>query len=309
MRKRTPPDKYINKLECKRTKNEHKQIPNNCLYCVAVANFCQGLWIMYNWLMKLTILGSGTYQPEKDRVGSGYLIETGQSKICFDFGRGVINRLLESGVHVNQIEAIFISHWHIDHIADLAPLIHITIAAPADLATDWISRKTPLKVYGPKGTIEKVRMLKEIGLLSHKEAPEMEVFELKPGEETKGGDWRLKAYEAIHNPGSFPLAYRLESGGKSFAYSGDSTESEGLRKALQGADLGVIEAGWPEEVEPKTHLTGQRTGKFAQEAGVKKLVLTHVAPYYLKNFDPVSDAKKFFKGEVILAKDLLEIEV
>ena len=259
--------------------------------------------------MKLTILGSGTYQPEKDRVGSGYLIETGKSKICFDFGRGVINRLLEVGVHVNQIDAIFISHWHIDHIADIAPLIHITIAAPADLATDWIPRKSPLKIYGPKGTIEKVQALKEIGLLGHKEAPEMEVFELKAGDEIQEKDWKVKVFDAVHNPNSYPLAYRLESEDKIFAYSGDTTVCDGLKAAVQNADLAVIEAGWQEEVDSKTHMTGSKTAKLAQESGVKKLVMTHIAPYYLKNFDPKKDAEKYFKGEVILARDLLKIKI
>jgi len=257
--------------------------------------------------MKLTILGSGTYQPEKDRVGSGYLIETGKSKICFDFGRGVINRLLEAGVHVNQIDAIFISHWHIDHIADIAPLIHITIAAPADLATDWIPRKSHLKIYGPKGTIEKVQALKEIGLLGHKSAPEMEIFDIKAGDNIKSDNWQVKAFDVIHNPNSNPLGYRLESEGRVFAYSGDTGVCEGLKQTISKADLAVVEAGWPEEVKPKTHMTGPQAGKIAQESEVKKLVLTHMAPYYLKNFDPQKDAQKYFKGEVILARDLIKI--
>lgn len=259
--------------------------------------------------MKLTILGSGTYQPEKDRVGSSYLIETNKSKICFDFGRGAVGRLLEAGIHVNQIDAVFISHWHPDHISDLLPLIHITIAAPADLATDWIERKSPLKIYGPQGTVEKVQALKAVTLLDGRDDPELAVFDIKAGDIIKGADWSIQAFDALHNKNSNPLLYRLESGGKVFAYSGDTTVCDGLKSAIKNADLALIEAGWPEKIDPKTHLTGERTGKVAQEGNVKKLVITHMAPYYLKNFSPKKDAEKYFKGEVIVAKDLLEVEI
>ena len=93
------------------------------------------------------------------------------------------------------------------------------------------------------------------------------------------------------------------------AYSGDTIESEGLAKAISNADLAIIEAAWPDEVKPKTHFTGWRAGKFAQENGVKKLVITHMAPLYLQKFNPKADAEKEFKGEVVVAKDLLEINI
>jgi ribonuclease BN (tRNA processing enzyme) len=106
-----------------------------------------------------------------------------------------------------------------------------------------------------------------------------------------------------------PLCYRLEAEGKVFAYSGDTVESDGLAKAIKNADLAIVEAAWPDEVQPKTHFTGVRAGKFAQENGVKKLVITHMAPLYMQKYEPKADAEKEFKGEVILAKDLLKIKL
>jgi len=258
--------------------------------------------------MKLTILGSGTYQPELDRHGSAYLIETRKSKICFDFGRGAIDQLLKVGLQVNQIDAIFITHWHPDHISDLLPLLHITLAAPADLTVDWLPRKEPLKIYGPKETKERLNYLRKAASLDHHEMDMVEVYGIED-EEVKGADWTVKPYLAKHNPETTSLCYRLESEGKIFAYSGDTIESEGLNKAARDADLAVIEAGWPEEVKPKTHLTGERAGKIARGQNVKKLVLTHMSPYYMKKFNPLKDAQKYFKGEINLAKDLMENEV
>lgn len=258
--------------------------------------------------MKLTILGAGTYQPELERHSAAYLIETDKAKICFDFGRGAIDQLLQLGVHVNQIDAIFISHWHSDHISDLLPLLHITIAAPADLVADWIPRKKPLKIYGPDRPLERIEFLMKVSYLDYSKLDNIEVKEISE-DVIKGDHWTIKSYLAKHNPETESLCFRLESGDKILAYSGDTTDCEGLRKAIKNVDLAMIEAGWPEKVKPKTHLTGLRAGKIAQEENVKKLVLTHVAPYYLKNGNPVQDAAKYFKGGIVLAQDLLKIDI
>lgn len=257
--------------------------------------------------MKLTILGSGTYQPELERHSSAYLIETNNTKVCFDFGRGAIDNLLKIGIAITEIDAIFISHWHSDHIADLLPLLHYTIAPlPDNLAIISLPRKKPLKIYGPKGSKKSLEHL--LVALNKKDFYMIEITELEENT-VKGDGWSVKPFKAKHNLGMEALCYRIEADDKVLAYSGDSVETDGLRNAIHEADLAVIEASWPESVEPKTHLTGERAGKIAASEGVKKLVLTHIAPYYLKNFDPQKDAANFFKDEIILAKDLLEIEI
>lgn len=264
--------------------------------------------------MKLTILGSGTYQPELERHCSAYLVETEKSKVCFDFGRGAVDQLLKIGVHVNQIDAVFISHWHPDHVSDLLSLAHITIAAPADLAIDWTPRKAPLLIYGPKDTIEKFNYLRKATFLDYINLEgKIELKELLEAT-IEGTDWQVKSFVTEHIPAKIKietpaLCYRFESDGKTLAYSGDTIDTEGLRKAAEGASLAVIEAGWPEVVKPHSHLTGTRAGKIATESNVKKLVLTHMAPYYLKGFDPKKEAEQYFQGEVILAKDLLAIQI
>jgi ribonuclease BN (tRNA processing enzyme) len=259
--------------------------------------------------MKLTILGSGTFQPELERHSSAYLIETGQSKICFDFGRGAIDQLLKAGIHPKEIDTIFISHWHADHIADLVPLFHIAgIPAPTRIWDPGWKREKPLKIYGPKGTLEKIgymgKMIAE-DILSSKN---LEIREL--GEEIiKGDDWQVKSFKTDHSKKLINLCYRLESQGKILVYSGDTINTAGLRESILDADVAIVEASWPGEVNPKTHLSGEVAGKIAQEQNVKKLILTHISPYYLEKFDPVSDAKKYFKGEVLLARDLMRIEI
>lgn len=257
--------------------------------------------------MKLTILGSGTYQPELERRGSAYLVQTNNQNLCFDFGRGAIEQLLKVGVHVNQIDALFITHWHGDHVNDLVNLLHITTAPPGDHGL-WPIRKKPLKIYGPEGTLENLKTIVSIIRYGEKPLDNIEVKEISE-DKIEGEGWTIYSYPTIHNDGMKPLCYRLETEGKIFAYSGDTVESEGLAKALKDADLTVVEAGWPDEIKPKAHFTGSRAGKFAAENGVKKLIITHMAPLYLQKYNPQKDAEKYFKGEVIAAKDLMEIEI
>jgi ribonuclease BN (tRNA processing enzyme) len=257
--------------------------------------------------MKLIILGSGTYQPELERRSAAYLIQTADQNICFDFGRGAIEQLLKVGVHVNQLDALFITHWHGDHVNDLVTLLHIITAPPADHGL-WPIRIKPLKIYGPEGTLENLKTIVSIIRYGEKSLDNIEVKEISE-DKIEGEGWTIYSYPTIHNEGMKPLCYRLEAEGKVFAYSGDTVESDGLAKAIKNADLAIVEAAWPDEVQPKTHFTGVRAGKFAQENGVKKLVITHMAPLYMQKYEPKADAEKEFKGEVILAKDLLKIKL
>ena len=93
--------------------------------------------------MKITILGSGTAAPRLNRNMSSYLFETGNKKILFDSGPGTIRQLLKLKISLLDIDNIFYTHFHNDHINDLPAII-------------WSNnygyvRKKPLNLYGPKG--------------------------------------------------------------------------------------------------------------------------------------------------------------
>ena len=256
--------------------------------------------------MKLTILGSGTYQPELERHSAAFLVETSNSKICFDFGRGAVDQLLKLGISITQIDALFITHWHLDHVADLMPLLQYTVSPLPDDLSITLPRQKPLIIYGPKGTKARIDSILKIG---YEKENYLLIKELGQNEKITGNDWEVTTFSTDHVPDMDCLCYRLKSNDKILAYSGDSIQTEGLKEAIKGADLAIIESSWPKKVDPKSHLTGEQAGKIAQEQGVEKIVLTHLAPYYLKNFDPVSDAKKYFQGEVVLAEDLATMEI
>jgi len=135
------------------------------------------------------------------------------------------------------------------------------------------------------------------------------IKELKNLDSIVGNGWELKCYSTSHSRILKSLAYRLESKNKVLAYSGDTKDCLGLRRACNQADLAILEASWPKAMKTKDHLSAEEAGKIAQELGVKKLVLTHMAPYYLENFDVKKEAEKFYNGQVILAKDLMKIKI
>ena len=256
--------------------------------------------------MKLTVLGSGTYQPQLERHSSAYLLEIDGQKICLDFGRGAIDQLLKLGLRITEIDTVFISHWHADHVTDLLPLLHYTCAPLPDNLSEFKPIRTkPLKIYGPKGTIENIKSFLNVIKYGENTLKNLEVIEL--AEDKVEDSYSVQSFLTNHAPNS--LCYRFEYQGKSLAYSGDGGDSSGLRKALNNVDLAIIDTSWPKTIEPKTHLNGVFVGKIAQEERVKRLILTHLSPYYLNNFNPISEVKENFEGEIAIAQDLMQVDV
>ena len=96
-------------------------------------------------LMRIRLLGTGTPTPSLKRMSSGYLVETAQRKVLFDFGPGTYHRMLEAGVRAVDITDVFFTHLHYDHCLDYVRL----------LMTRWdqgAGRIPELNVYGPAYT-------------------------------------------------------------------------------------------------------------------------------------------------------------
>lgn len=249
--------------------------------------------------MELTILGSGTYQPELKRHCSSYLLKIEKQILVFDFGRGTLDGLLKEKIHYYDIDCVFISHTHPDHFSELASLLHISLAEPET----GKFRKKDLVIYGPAGFKKAVNYLLTSDLLGFKPKHKVEIKEIGENDEIVNEDWLIKSYPVRHSLTKKCLAFRIESAGKILAYSGDTEPCLGLINACKNADLAIIEASWPLEMKPQGHMSAESAAKSANEAKVKKLVLSHISPSYLKNFDLRNEAKKFYSKPVIIAKD------
>jgi ribonuclease Z len=93
--------------------------------------------------LKLTLLGTGTPRPSLERNCTANLLQIGANNILFDAGRGVSTQLIKVGLHPRDIDYIFITHHHFDHIGNLGDLL---MAAWND------GRVEPTYIFGPDGT-------------------------------------------------------------------------------------------------------------------------------------------------------------
>jgi ribonuclease BN (tRNA processing enzyme) len=257
--------------------------------------------------MKLTILGTGTFYVTKERSGPAYLLEADGKKILIDCGPGTLSQLAKIGLNPEDLDYIFLSHMHADHTGDLFAL-QMNIRLMEFFAPE--KKVRPPVIYGPKGILTFTKELSRLYQLPafdnydkiqyHEHAPELSL-----------GKLTIKTFPVEHI--AFGLAcdayaLRLECDGKSFVFSGDSSDNQGLADSCKGADLFVCDASTPKGGISKAHLDTAAIGKISSESKVRKLVLTHAYPFF-ENVDLISEVKEEFDGEVISGKDLMEIEV
>lgn len=253
--------------------------------------------------MKVTILGSGTYQPlEVQRHSAAYLVQDGNKNLVFDFGRGVVDQLLKCGVAYYDIDTIFLTHTHPDHCAELGAFLFASFCGPS--AEKY---KKKLVIYGPQGIKSMIKHLLAAFSLSPKLQNKFKVKELRDGEMIKVHGFQIEVYTAKHSKDRNCLCYRVGLKNKILAYSGDGGDSPGLRKACYKADLAMIEANGPKKIAG--HMTARDVSRLAHAAQVKKLVLTHFLLQDWKGIDMRKETEVFFKGPILLARDLMKINV
>ena len=255
--------------------------------------------------MKLIILGSGTCVPSATRKSSGYYLETNDVKLILDSGSGAMHAMASNDIDFYEIDAFFYSHMHIDHIADLPSLLSY-FHQPLCL------REKKLTIYGPPGLNKIVTGFKEIfGEWVEPRNFEINFQEINNGDTITINNTTILAQAVYHFENSF--GYRVtDSSEKVFAYSGDSGTCDSLVELARSADLAVFEAAVPEEayeeMQLHMHMTPTIAGTLAQEAGVKKLVLSHIYPP--TDQCPILErAQKVFDKELVVAQDNMSFEI
>jgi ribonuclease BN (tRNA processing enzyme) len=253
--------------------------------------------------MKITILGSGSFFIDKDHSAPGYLIETGDKNILFDCGPGTLNQLAKIDFDPLKIDYIFLTHFHNDHTSDLIALMF----RPYIFETFYGGKfDKVLKIVGPKGTEKFVRSLS--GIFQHNELPnfsKLEYIEYEPEMQFEG--FKIETFHVDHS-GLDASALRLSAEGKVLAYTGDASLSEGVIEVAKNADLLIADTSNPKWRNPAAHMSTTQVGEICRDNGVKKVILSHqIPPGY--NVDMVSEVKEVFDGDVVLAKDLMQIEL
>lgn len=240
--------------------------------------------------MKLTVIGcSGSY-PSASSPASCYLLEHDGTKLALDLGNGSIGAMANY-LPVVDLDAVAISHFHPDHCADLASLYVIRRYDPA-------GQHPPIPVYGPAGISHRINTM--YGAIGQDHVDSIFDFGEYGNDPIEIGPFTIEPFEVEHCVPAYAL--RVSAGGKTITYSGDTGPCEGLLKASNNADIALFEASYVETADnpPKMHLTGAQAGEIATNAGVGRLILTHLVAW--NSVDQVlSEARSTFSGDLTRA--------
>ena len=252
--------------------------------------------------MKLTILGSGTCVPSKRRAPSGYLLESGKEIILLDGGSGTLRQIATAGINYRSIATLMYTHFHVDHTAELLPLLFARKHDPAPIKSEKLS------IYGPEGMLEYILRLDQFaGSWVYNNNDSITVKELKANEEIILGDCTVSCHSTYHQSNS--IGYRfVADNGKIFSYTGDTDAGDRLLPLLQNADIALAECSFPDNSKITGHLTPSELARIAQSARVKKLLLTHLYPV-MDSVEPIQIIQSLFNGNVEITEDLNEYEV
>jgi ribonuclease BN (tRNA processing enzyme) len=216
--------------------------------------------------MRLTVLGSCGAWPEPGQACSGFLIEHDGFRLVIDLGYATMPRLL-GYVEAGQVDAVYISHGHPDHCADLNPLLRARA-----LGDD---HPPPLAVYAPAGALHAVLALDRHQML----AGSYHVHSLAGGASLEIGPFRAETRLLPHWLPN--LGLRLSADGLVLAYTGDTGPSEEVVQLASGADLLLAEATYLDAVpgESKPFISSATVAaRQAAVAGAGRLLLTHLWP-------------------------------
>jgi ribonuclease BN (tRNA processing enzyme) len=251
-------------------------------------------------VLRVTVLGSGTCVPRARRGPAGYAVESADLLLLVDSGSGTLGRLHRAGYDFRHLRHVFYTHTHVDHTADLPPLLFATNYTPG------FERTESLHLCGPPGFRDFVDRLAEPWPWIRPTGEWLAVRELDSGTVELPG-LSVRAAPVEHG-GISANAYRIEAAGRSVAFSGDTCICTGLIDIAREADLLVIEASFPEAENAGWHLTAAEAGRVAARAGARSVLLTHLYPS-CDRADMVEICRREYAGPVRVAEDLMVIDV
>ena len=254
--------------------------------------------------MRLTVLGSGTSVPHPRRSSSAHWVEAEGGTLLLDCSGPAVHRMAEEGCDWANLDAVWVSHFHLAHVGGLAPFLFGTKYAP-----QTVSRRKPFTVFGPRGTERLLRRFDEAGDYGLFEQPfPLEVQEVAPRAEFEPLPG-LQAATLSTPHTSESLALRLtDRDGTSLVYTSDTGFTEALAGFARAVNLFLMECSFFREKPVKLHLELSEAMRLAGLSGARRVMLSHLYPEW-DGVDLAAEARRLWDGETVEARDGLRLNI
>lgn len=208
--------------------------------------------------LTVTVLGCCGSYPTAGGACSGYLVRDEDTTIWMDAGPGTLSNL-QRHVAIADVDAVVLSHEHPDHWVDLEAFI---------VACMYALGRRDVPVYAPAGLRDHVY---------HQLPGPLRWTEVAGGDRVRIGTMDVAFSRTDHGP--VTLGVRVDGGGRSLGYSADTGPDWSLEALGPGLHLALSEATYLRDNEGRAqHMSARQAGERGREAGVDRLVLTHLWP-------------------------------
>jgi len=249
---------------------------------------------------EIIVIGSSSGVPTKRRFSSAYALRVAGGLFLLDCGAPVSTLLYRHNLDPADVQAVFISHWHLDHISGLG--LFITQARHI--------RYSPLTIYGPRGTRGKIRrMLAESFIQLNRIGYELDIVNVKLGKKYKTGFLKFEYFKTQHlertryktSFGQQALACGMviKGPGWRIVYSGDIASPTDLAPHIGQCDLLISEV---------THVSPFAVAEFASAAKVPHVLISHISPKFDETPEKIAEAfAGRYEGQLTIAEDGLQV--
>lgn len=245
--------------------------------------------------MNVNLLGTGSALPDGTRKQSGLLVSDTDNRLLIDAGSGILDAVARTEPGVCGVDTILLTHHHLDHVADLLPI----------LKARWLRGEVETTIVGPQGTDQLLSDLLNVTAFDYLREPlRLEIREITPGEHSING-FTVETARTTHSMDGFAVKINDQ-----FAFSGDTEADEAVARLADGAAVLVHDCSFPDEANMSNHASPTALGRVLTGCDVSRLYLTHLYPQTNGNHQSMREAiTQAFDGEIYFADDGTSITI
>lgn len=237
--------------------------------------------------MKVTVIGCWGGYPAPNGATSAYLVEHNDFSLIIDFGSGALSKL-QNYVHITEIDAVLLSHYHHDHVADIGVLQY------AQIVQYYVDGKDDtLPIYGHFEDKDGFASLT---------AEYTKGIAYDPDQTLQVGPFTITFLKTKHPVPCYGM--KITDGVHTFVYTADTAYDDGGIDFVRGADMMIADCNFyaHQNGSKAGHMTSKEAGLIAQQAHIKDLILSHL-PQYGDLKQLIGEASHYFSGNVHLAHE------